>query len=120
MLGKLLKQRHASFAAGRLRVHGRLTDRCAICGATMTREGFRAWIDQPSPHEASQRVAGRLGLNRAPHHHPHDLASHQARRRGLGTPRTQAREGARHKPADMTLEQLRLMAEAASAMAVTG
>lgn len=62
MLGKLLHQRHASFAAGRLRVDGRLTDRCAICGAKMTRKGFRAWIDKPGDDEASQRVARRLGL----------------------------------------------------------
>jgi len=63
MLGKLLRQRHASHQAGRLRIDERLTDRCAICGAKMTRKGFRAWIDQSSPDEASQRVAGRLGLH---------------------------------------------------------
>ena len=63
MLGKLLHQRHASFAAGRLRVDGRLTDRCAICGAKLTRKGFRAWIDNPAGGDASQRVASRLGLD---------------------------------------------------------
>jgi hypothetical protein len=63
MLGRLLRQRHASFTAGRLRIDGRLTDRCAICGAKMTRKGFRAWIDQASDDDASQRVARRLGLD---------------------------------------------------------
>lgn len=62
MLGRLLRQRHASHAAGRMRVNGRLTDRCAICGAKMTRKGFRAWIDEPSEDASSQRIAGRLGL----------------------------------------------------------
>lgn len=63
MLGRLLQQRHASFTAGRLRVDGRLTDLCAVCGTTMTRKGFRAWIDEPSADATSQRVAGRLGLD---------------------------------------------------------
>jgi len=62
MLGQLLRQRHASHAAGRLRVDGTLTDRCAICGTKMTRKGFRAWIDEPNPDVASQRIAGRLGF----------------------------------------------------------
>ena len=63
LLAKLLRQRHASISAGRLRVDGRLTDRCAICGTKMTRKGFRAWIDQDSDDAASQRVARRLGLD---------------------------------------------------------
>jgi len=32
LLGKLLRQRHASHQAGRLRADGRLTDRYTICG----------------------------------------------------------------------------------------
>lgn len=62
MLGQLLRQRHASHGAGRLRVDGKLTDRCAICGAKMTRKGFRAWIDEPNSDPASQRIAGRIGF----------------------------------------------------------
>lgn len=62
MLGRLLRQRHASLAAGRLSVDGALTDQCAICGTRMTRKGFRAWIDAPTDDPASQRISGRLGL----------------------------------------------------------
>ncbi len=65
MLGQLLRQRHASHAAGRLRVGDRLTDCCAICGAKMTRKGFRAWIDELDDNEdasSQRRIASRLGL----------------------------------------------------------
>ena len=37
LLAKLLRQRHHTSAAGRLRVDGVLTNRCAVCGAKMTR-----------------------------------------------------------------------------------
>lgn len=65
MLGQLLRQRHASHTAGRLRVGDRVTDRCSICGAKMIRKGFRAWIDEPDDSDdasAQRRIAGRLGF----------------------------------------------------------
>lgn len=63
MAGKLLRQRHASHAAGRLRVDGALTGRCAICATKMAREGFRAWVDAPADDAAAERVAARLGFS---------------------------------------------------------
>ena len=48
--------------AGRLRVDGVLTDRCAVCGAKMNRKGFRGWIDAPVTDAPAKRIAGRLGL----------------------------------------------------------
>ena len=62
LLAKLLRQRHHTSAAGRLRVDGVLTQRCAVCGAKMKRKGFRAWIDAPSDDAAAQRVSSRLGF----------------------------------------------------------
>lgn len=47
LLGQLLHSRHSLLQARRLRVDGRLTDRCATCGSKMTRKGYRAWIDEP-------------------------------------------------------------------------
>lgn len=62
MLGRLLKARHTSSYAGRLRVDGCLTDRCAVCGAKMSRKGFRAWIDGPPTEGSGKRIAERLGF----------------------------------------------------------
>jgi len=62
LLAKLLCQRHQTSAGGRLRVDGVLTNRCAVCGAKMTRKGCRAWIDTPSADVAAQRISGRLGF----------------------------------------------------------
>lgn len=63
LLAKLLRQRHqTSSVAGRLRVDGVLTNRCAVCGATMTRKGYRAWITAPSHDSAIKRISSRLGF----------------------------------------------------------
>jgi hypothetical protein len=62
LLAKVLRQRHQTMTAGRLRVDGVLTDRCSVCGTKMTRKGFRAWIDEPSQDAASQRVSKRIGV----------------------------------------------------------
>jgi len=62
LLAKLLRQRHQTSAAGRLRVGGVLTDRCAVCGAKMKRKGFRAWIDAPTDDATANRVSSRLGF----------------------------------------------------------
>jgi hypothetical protein len=62
-LGKLIRSAHHRFGAGRLRVDGKLTDRCGACGARMERLGFRCWVD--APHEATDsrtRIADRLGF----------------------------------------------------------
>jgi hypothetical protein len=48
--GKLLERiveraHHSNY--GRLRVNGKLTDRCKACGGKMDRLGFRVWVDRP-------------------------------------------------------------------------
>lgn len=63
-LAKILERAHASHRQGRERDDaGRLTDRCAICGARMERVGFVAWADEPDTDEARGRIGSRLGIN---------------------------------------------------------
>lgn len=50
-LGAMIAQAHSRRGRERLRVDGRLTDRCGCCGARMERKGFRVWIDEPVPEE---------------------------------------------------------------------
>jgi hypothetical protein len=68
LLGQMLLRAHSSHRAGRMRVDGRLTERCAICGTKLTRQGFRAWIDGPPTEGSGKRIAERLGFGaiRAP------------------------------------------------------
>ena len=62
LLANLLVRAHISHNAGRLRVDGRLTDRCAICGSRMERLGFPCWIEEkPKRRDAQSRIASRLG-----------------------------------------------------------
>lgn len=42
----MLRRMHSG-GTRRAEIDGKLTDRCAHCGAKMKRKGFRAWIDEP-------------------------------------------------------------------------
>jgi len=89
LLATLVRQRHHTSGAGRLRVDGVLTDRCALCGTKMVRNGFRAWIDAPADDAAAKRVSRRLGF--APPRTTQRVTWHPTRRA--------AREWARHEQA---------------------
>jgi len=64
LLAKLLRRCHHTSVGGRLRVHGVLTNRCAVCGATMTRKGYRAWITAPGAGAGAQRTTTRTTWHR--------------------------------------------------------
>jgi hypothetical protein len=67
LLGKLLSRAHRSLTAGRLRVNGRLTNSCSICGSHMRRLGFGCWIEEkpieekPTHEDVQARIIKRLG-----------------------------------------------------------
>lgn len=64
LLARMLSRAHRSIAAGRQRVDGVLTERCAICGARMRRLGFACWIEErPSREDPRARIAKRLGMS---------------------------------------------------------
>lgn len=53
--------------AERDRQDGKLTDRCATCGARMERLGFMAWAERPAaPDSTGTQMAERLGANAVP------------------------------------------------------
>lgn len=82
LLAKLVRQRHHASGAGRARIDGVLTDRCALCGAKMIRKGFRGWIDAPTEDPASKRVSHRLGF--APPRETRRVTWHPTRRAARG------------------------------------
>lgn len=66
---KLLERGHRSMG-GRLRVDGKLTERCEGCGAKMQRKGFRIWREELVPEEertseqrTSAAINSRLGFD---------------------------------------------------------
>lgn len=69
-LARMMQRSHRSFTHSRERVDGKLTNRCACCGAKMDRLGFRVWIERPKTAEeltpedrVGSRVAERLGFD---------------------------------------------------------
>ena len=62
LLARVLRSRHQAQGVERLRVDGKLTDRCSVCGTRMDRKGFRAWITVPSTDESQKRIAARLAM----------------------------------------------------------
>ena len=61
LLARILRSRHQA-GVQRLRVAGKLTDRCSVCGARMRRKGYRAWITAPSADTSRQQIATTLGM----------------------------------------------------------
>jgi hypothetical protein len=103
MLGRLLRQRHASHATGRLRTDGVLMDRCAICDTKIDAQ----WLSRPDRSAQRQRgVSPRqrpAGVRLTAHHAMRDLACDQARKRSVGPTRTRVRPS-RRQPAMTSLE----------------
>lgn len=62
LLARVLRSRHQAQGVERMRVDGKLTDRCSVCGTRMHRKGFRAWISAPSTDASQKRIAARLAM----------------------------------------------------------
>lgn len=67
---RVLERGHGGRGTERRREDGRLTDRCATCGAKMIAHGFSAYVERPKREgefeetdRASAAIAGRLGFD---------------------------------------------------------